>query len=193
MSQLLGVLPPITTAATACPNGTQQWKIASLYASVKGTPQLARKNAHPVPRENGDGSVSIDYTYALATVPAAQCSLRYTVYPCGTVRVALSYDPVSGLGDMPEFGVMMKLDADYHRVRYYGLGPEENYSDRCRGARLGIFETTVQDNLARYLVPQECGARTGVRWAEVMDDRGPGLALPGRRGYDLFCAALYYA
>ena len=80
---------------------------------------------------------------------------RQTVYPCGTVRVALSYDPVSGLGDMPEFGVMMKLDADYHRVRYYGLGPEENYSDRCRGARLGIFETTVQDNLARYLVPQE--------------------------------------
>lgn len=112
------------------------------------TPQLARKNAHPVPRENGDGSVSIDYTYALATVPAAQCSLRYTVYPCGTVRVALSYDPVSGLGDMPEFGVMMKLNADYHRVRYYGLGPEENYSDRCRGARLGIFETTAQDNLA---------------------------------------------
>ena len=157
------------------PQRYAQWKIASLYASVKGTPQLARKNAHPVPRENGDGSVSIDYTYALATVPAAQCSLRYTVYPCGTVRVALSYDPVSGLGDMPEFGVMMKLDADYHRVRYYGLGPEENYSDRCRGARLGIFETTAQDNLARYLVPQECGARTGVRWAEVMDNRGRGL------------------
>ena len=157
------------------PQRYAQWKIASLYASVKGTPQLARKNAHPVPRENRDGSVSIDYTYALATVPAAQCSLRYTVYPCGTVRVALSYDPVSGLGDMPEFGVMMKLNADYHRVRYYGLGPEENYSDRCRGARLGIFETTVQDNLARYLVPQECGARTGVRWAEVMDDRGRGL------------------
>lgn len=128
-----GVHPTDNDRGNGMPQRYAQWKIASLYASVKGTPQLARKNAHPVPRENGDGSVSIDYTYALATVPAAQCSLRYTVYPCGTVRVALSYDPVSGLGDMPEFGVMMKLDADYHRVRYYGLGPEENYSDRCRG------------------------------------------------------------
>lgn len=97
------------------------------------------------------------------------------MYPCGTVRVTLTYDPVPGLCDMPEFGVLMKLDADVRRVRYYGLGPEENYIDRCRGARLGIFQTTAQDNLARYLVPQECGARTGVRWAEVTDARGRGL------------------
>lgn len=157
------------------PQRYAQWKIASLYASVKGTPELARKNAHPVATENGDGSVSIAYTYALATTPAAQCALRYTVYPCGTVRVTLSYTPVPGLNDMPEFGVLMKLDADVHRVRYYGLGPEENYIDRCRGARLGIFETTAEKNLARYLMPQECGARTGVRWAEVTDARGRGL------------------
>ena len=162
-----------------CGNGMParyaQWKIASLYASVKGTPQLAQKNAHPIAVENEDKSVSIAYTYALATTPAAQCDLSYTVFPCGTVRVALDYDPVPGLGDMPEFGVIMKLDADYNRVRYYGLGPGENYADRCQGARLGIFQTTAQDNLARYLMPQECGARTGVRWAEVTDARGRGL------------------
>lgn len=144
-----------------------QWKIASLYASAKGV--------HPTAVENGDGSVSIAYRYALPTSPEAQCTLRYTVQPCGTVRVTLTYDPVPGLADMPEFGVMMKLDADVHRVRYYGLGPQENYIDRCRGARLGIFETTAEENLARYLMPQECGARTGVRWAEVTDARGRGL------------------
>ena len=73
------------------------------------------------------------------------------------------------------------------------LGPEENYSDRCRGARLGIFETTAQDNLARYLVPQECGARTGVRWAEVMDDRGRGLRFQADGDMTFFGAALYSA
>lgn len=43
------------------------------------------------------------------------------------------------------------------------------------GARGWHFSNTAQDNLARYLVPQECGARTGVRWAEVTDARGRGL------------------
>ena len=93
--------------------------------------------------------------------------------------VTLDYRPVRGLGDMPEFGVMLCLDADYDQIRYYGLGPEENYCDRCQGARLGIFRTTARDSLSRYLVPQECGNRTGVRWAEVTDPRGRGLRFTG--------------
>ena len=47
------------------------------------------------------------------------------------------------------------------------------------GARLGIFRTTAGENLAHYLVPQECGARIGVRWAEVTDFRGRGLRFSG--------------
>lgn len=67
--------------------------------------------------------------------------------------MTLDYLPQKGLGDMPEFGVMFKIDADYDQIRYYGLGPDENYADRCMGARLGIFRTTAGENLAHYLVP----------------------------------------
>ena len=91
----------------------------------------------------------------------------------------LSYDPVKELGDMPEFGMMMKMDADYQNIRYYGMGPSENYCDRKEGARLGIFKTTVKDNMTHYLYPQECGNRTGVRWAEVTDAKGRGLRFMG--------------
>jgi len=55
------------------------------------------------------------------------------------------------------------------------LGPDENYRDRNRGARLGIYQKNVVDNISEYLVPQECGNRTGVRWATVTDDFGRGL------------------
>jgi beta-galactosidase len=55
------------------------------------------------------------------------------------------------------------------------MGPEENYVDRKEGARLGIFDSTPQDNLTRYIRPQECGNRVGVRWAEVTDKKGRGL------------------
>ena len=105
--------------------------------------------------------------------------MTYTVHPCGTIDVTLHYDPVKGLGDMPEFGMMLKLDADYDRIRWYGMGPQECYCDRSEGARLGIWHTTARDNLTPYLVPQECGNRTGVRWAEVTDVRGRGLRFTG--------------
>ena len=154
-----------------------QWKLASLYASHRpfepGAPKM------PEIRENGDGSVSIAFEYSFPTSPAAGCSVTYTVYPGGRTAVHLHYDPVSGMTPMPEFGMMLKMDADYDQVRYYGLGPAENYVDRTAGARLGIFETTAGANMARYLIPQECGNRTGVRFAEVTDYRGRGLRFTG--------------
>ena len=79
------------------------------------------------------------------------------------------------LGDMPEFGMMFKINADYNRVKWYGLGPEETYADRKMGAKLGIYENLVKDNMAGYLVPQECGNKEGVRWAEVTDRKGRGM------------------
>ena len=115
--------------------------------------------------------------YALPTVPAAECRVTYRVQPSGRLDVQLDYDPVEGLGAPPEFGMTMKMDADYHRVRFYGLGPEENYIDRREGARLGIWNYRAEENVTPYLLPQECGNRTGVRWAEVTDKSGHGLKL----------------
>ena len=44
-------------------------------------------------------------------------------------------------------------------------------------ARVWAFsrQRPAKENVSRYLVPQECGNRTGVRWAEVTDHRGRGL------------------
>jgi len=152
-----------------------QWKIASLYGSLRN-PAFAKK---PVVTEPGDGTVSVRFHYPLPTTPASGCDVTYTVHPCGTVDVKLTYDPVEGLSAMPEFGMIMKLSADYDQIRWYGNGPLECYCDRSEGAKLGVWRTTAKDNLTHYLVPQECGNRTGVRWAEVTDYRGRGLRFMG--------------
>lgn len=73
---------------------------------------------------------------------------------------------------------MMEVDADYDRFCRYGLGPEENYIDLYKGARLGIWKCSVRENLTRYRVPQESN-RSGVRWAEVIDYCGRGLRFTG--------------
>ena len=153
------------------------WKTASQYIMAGFSPETAKRNAAVRPETAEDGSVSFTVTYDLPTRPAASCSVTYRVRPCGRVDVRLFYDPVKELGDMPEFGMITKLSADYDRVRFYGFGPEENYIDRREGARLGIWEYRAAENLTPYLLPQECGNRTGVRWAEILNARGQGLKL----------------
>ncbi len=153
-----------------------QWKLASLYLSHKDF-QTYEWEMPSV--EEGDNSVTVTFRYNLPTRPAAFCSVAYRVFGDGTVEATLSYDPVKGLEDMPEFGMIIRTDADYDRIKWYGNGPQETYADRCRGARLGIYENKVTDNMARYLIPQECGNKTGVRWAEVTDRRGRGLRFEG--------------
>lgn len=153
-----------------------QWKLASLYLSHKDFE--TNFGTEPLVEEHED-SATVTFCYHLPTKPAADCKVAYTVYGDGTVETTLSYDPVAELGDMPEFGMMMKINADYNQVEWYGMGPAETYIDRCKGAKLGIYKNNVADNMARYMVPQESGNKIGVRWAKVTDRRGRGLLFEG--------------
>lgn len=156
-----------------------QWKLASLYLSHK-RPSEGRYPDSKMPEiEVKEDYAQITYTYFMPTTPEAECQLSYKVYADGYIETALTYDPVKELGDMPEFGVIFKLDADYDHVSWYGMGPKETYEDRRRGAKLGIYENKVQDNMALYLNPQECGNKTGVRWASVTDKKGRGMLFTG--------------
>ena len=152
-----------------------QWKIASMYLSHKDFRQGPYGPGNTPEVEEKEHSVKVTYTYLLPATPLAECKLAYEVYGDGRVKTTLTYDPVKELGDMPEFGVIFKFNADYDHVEWYGLGSAETYVDRKKGAKLGIYENMVKDNIARYMVPQECGAKEEVRWAKVTDRKGRGM------------------
>ena len=152
-----------------------QWKIASMYADHHEYRRGMYGGLLEPAVEMGEHSVKVTYTYLMPTTPSSECTLSYEVFGDGTVRTTLACDPVRELGDMPEFGVMFKFDADYDHVKWYGLGPEETYADRMRGAKLGIYQNLVKENMAKYIVPQECGAKQQVRWASVTDRSGYGM------------------
>ncbi len=157
------------------PQRYAQWKIASMYVTPKCE---GRWDLYPEVEENAH-SVTVSFTYYMPTSPASSCQLSYEVFGDGTIRTTLSYDAVPGLPDMPEFGVLFKFDADYDRVRWYGLGPEETYVDRQRGGRLGLWEKSVSDSLAKYLVPQESGNHCGVRRLRILDRKDRGVEFFG--------------
>ena len=146
-----------------------QWKIASLYGSAKAQKDI------PWKMEEGENWVQVTFRYLLPTSPETECLLCYRVFADGTVDVTLHSEAAKVLGAMPEFGLILKMDADFDRLRWYGRGPEETYCDRKLGGRLGIYENRVSDNAANYLRPQECGNHTDVRWATVTDRDGLGM------------------
>ena len=152
-----------------------QWKLASMYLSHKDFRQGPYGPSNMPEVEVNEKSVKVAYTYIMPTTPTSECKLSYEVFGNGRVKTTLTYDPVKELGDMPEFGVIFKFNADYDRVEWYGLGEAETYSDRKKGAKLGIYANKVADNIARYMVPQECGAKEEVRWAKVTDRKGRGM------------------
>ena len=153
-----------------------QWKIASMYATHKDFRSKERYAPSNAPETTvHENSVEVAFKYLMPTTPVSECRLAYEVFGDGRVKTTLTYDPVKELGDMPEFGVLFKFNADYDHVKWYGLGPAETYADRKHGAKLGIYEKSVSDNMARYLVPQECGNKEGVRWASITDRKGRGM------------------
>ena len=152
-----------------------QWKIASMYLSHKDFRKGPYGPGNVPEVEVNEKTVKVTYTYLMPTTPTSECKLSYEVFGDGRVKTTLTYDPVKELGDMPEFGVIFKFNADYDRIEWYGLGETETYSDRKKGAKLGIYANKVADNMARYMVPQECGAKEEVRWAKVTDRKGRGM------------------
>ena len=152
-----------------------QWKLASMYLSHKDFRKGPYGPGNMPEVEVNEKSVKVSYTYIMPTTPTSECKLSYEVFGDGRVKTTLVYDPIKELGDMPEFGVIFKFNADYDRVEWYGLGEAETYSDRKKGAKLGIYANKVADNMARYMVSQECGAKEEVRWAKVTDRKGRGM------------------
>lgn len=168
-----------------------QWKIASMYLSHKEYRKGAYGPSNLPQAEETDHSVKVTFTYLMPTTPASECQLTYEVFGDGKVKTTLTYDPVKELGDMPEFGVIFKFNADYDNVQWYGLGEAETYADRKKGAKLGIYQNKIVDNIARYMVPQECGAKEEVRWAKVTDRKGRGMYFEMDREPVMFSALPY--
>ncbi|MGZ9583189.1 glycoside hydrolase family 2 TIM barrel-domain containing protein [Paenibacillus marinisediminis] len=135
---------------------------------------------------------TITFTYLVNIHPDVRVQVAYTVYGDGSIQVKPSYHGVQGLPDMPIFAVSFKLSADYHKLDWYAMGPDENYIDRCHGARLCTFQNEAADNLSPYIVPQESGNRTGVRRVNITNQVGRGIQISAPASAPVECNILPY-
>jgi len=80
---------------------------------------------------------------------------------------------------LPRVGSHFMLPHDFEKVRWYGRGPHENYSDRNQGSPFGVYEGSVSDQFVPYIHPQENGNKTDVRWVSLGNKSGMGILVSG--------------
>jgi beta-galactosidase len=145
---------------------TSQWGLASKYQKLTNFSV-----------EQIEDSYQLNYTFVTPTNPSTTSQVTYTVNQDCSIQVKMHYYGQKGLPMLPLYGMEFRMKSELECFSVYGLGPDENYIDRAAGAKLGRYHLRVADNLSRYVVPQECGNRTGVRSAQIYNESGEGIEI----------------
>ncbi|MFC1606467.1 glycoside hydrolase family 2 TIM barrel-domain containing protein [Candidatus Latescibacterota bacterium] len=105
--------------------------------------------------------------------------VSYTVYGTGDIVVSNRFEPGMQLPTLPRYGMQMTVNGSMDTMTWYGRGPHESYWDRKTGARVGVYEGSVDDQFVHYVRPQENGNKTDVRWISLSNGNGKGLLVVG--------------
>ncbi|MDP2112928.1 MAG: glycoside hydrolase family 2 TIM barrel-domain containing protein, partial [Bacteroidota bacterium] len=105
---------------------------------------------------------------------------RFEFTISGSGKMTLDHT-VTPNGKMPEWlprvGIQMVLNQSLDQVKWYGRGPFETYPDRKTGAKIGMYSGSVAEQYVPYLIPQENGNKTDVRWATLQNTQGVGVKI----------------
>jgi beta-galactosidase len=127
-----------------------------------------------------DGLALVKAVYKLSSAQAT-LEVQYTINASGKIlveqRIEVNKDSLGKLAVLPRFGMQWILPKGFDKVEYYGRGPQENYQDRNFSAHVGLYKQTVDELYFPYVVPQETGNRTDIRWYEVVNSKGKGLRI----------------
>ncbi|MBE0698558.1 MAG: DUF4981 domain-containing protein, partial [Anaerolineaceae bacterium] len=106
-------------------------------------------------------------------------AVTYTIYGNGAVRMENEVTPFGDLPPLPRLGVALVIPAGFEEFSWFGRGPEESYVDRKAGVAVGLYSGTVDEQYVPYIMPQENGNKTDVRWAALSNSEGAGLLVAG--------------
>ena len=104
---------------------------------------------------------------------------RYTLLSSCELQVENIIRLGQDIYDIPRIGMMMSLIPGLEEIEYYGRGPLENYWDRKASSMIGRYRNTVSGEYVPYIMPQEHGHHTDVRWLTLKDEKGHGLEVIG--------------
>lgn len=100
----------------------------------------------------------------------------YLFYPDGTIDLTHTIIPH---GEMPLLlprkGLVFTIPDEFDQIEWYGRGPFETYPDRKTGAKTGLWKSNATNEYVPYLIPQDHGNKTDVRWLSLRNKDGQGF------------------
>lgn len=119
--------------------------------------------------------VNVKNTYKGAEGMFFSVNSRYQVMSDGVVVASHVIDPsVTGI-ELPRLGMSMEMNPASEQFRWFGRGPWDSYRDREECCFPALYSSTVTDQWANYVLPQETGNKEDVRWLALNDDEGKGM------------------
>jgi beta-galactosidase len=109
------------------------------------------------------GQLEITASYSLIN-DSAKVKVIYAINNDGVIKVDYQLHVAPGLPDIPKVGIQMGTEKNYDNIEWFGKGPMENYIDKNYGFDAGIYNLPINKFMESYVVPQENGNRTDVRW-----------------------------
>lgn len=134
-------------------------------------------------RELADGAVEVGVATRVAPPVldwGVRCHYRYVLDRQGRLAIVVTGE-VDGAAP-PTFarvGLAMALAPGLDDVAWYGLGPAETYPDSREAGRLGRYRARLDELETPYVVPQENGNRSAMRWCTLSDGHRGILAVGG--------------
>ncbi len=124
--------------------------------------------------------IKLNFSYELPENKGA-LELSYVILGNGELYVQnqLKINTDTDISELPRFGMSMYLQQQFNQLSWYGRGPQENYWDRKSGYKVGIYESTTEEQLVPYIRPQENSNLTDVRWAMLKNEQNQGLMIAG--------------
>ena len=106
----------------------------------------------------------------------------------GGLHLHVDFKVGKSLDDLPRLGLEWTLPAGFQHLEWFGRGPHETYADRRAGAEIGHHSGTVAEQYHPYVVPQENGNKTDVRWISVRMPGSTGLLIASAKAIEASAA-----
>ena len=112
----------------------------------------------------GPGLLTVRHRYAPAAISqAVTVELTWSLGEEGLRMSATAVPSENWPGTWARIGLRFDLPAGLTQAAWFGTGPSDNYADSAIAARVGRYESAIEDLITQYAVPQESGHRGGMR------------------------------
>jgi beta-galactosidase len=127
-----------------------------------------------------DGSVKLDVSSTLVFNKGTMNMISsYLFGTDGSIDVKMDILPDDSFPPLARVGMQFAMPPAYNHITWYGRGPFESYQDRKVSANVGIYSGSVAEQHFAYVMPQENGNKTDVRWIRIFDNAETGLRVTG--------------